>query len=105
MKPVVKPGGSATGGFGLFSIRERMLALGGRFDLKASPGKGTEATLVLPITNVSSERSEGDNAALVVSTDQDREEKDGERFKDSRPRDGRSCRSTAGVVQPLGRVR
>lgn len=70
MKPVVKSGGSATGGFGLFSIRERMLALGGRFDLTASPGKGTEATLVLPITTVSSERPEGDNAALVVSTDQ-----------------------------------
>ena len=67
MKLVVKTGGSSTG-FGLFSIRERMLSLGGRFDLKASPGKGTVATLVLPITNVPSERSEGDKSALVVST-------------------------------------
>ncbi len=49
VKLVVKTTGSSTGGFGLFSIRERMLALGGRFDLKAAPGIGTEATLVLPI--------------------------------------------------------
>ena len=70
VKLVVKAGGSSTRGFGLFSIRERMLALGGRFDLKAFPAIGTEATLVLPITNVSSERSEGDKAALVVSTNQ-----------------------------------
>lgn len=36
-------------GFGLFSIRERMLALGGRFELESSPGHGTTATLVLPL--------------------------------------------------------
>ena len=35
--------------FGLLSIRERMKALGGRFDLKSSPGAGTAATLVLPM--------------------------------------------------------
>ena len=35
--------------FGLLSIRERMKALGGRFDLKSSPGAGTTATLVLPL--------------------------------------------------------
>ncbi len=38
-------------GFGLFSIRERMLALGGRFELESSPGNGTTATLVLPLSN------------------------------------------------------
>ncbi len=70
VKLVVKSGGASTGGFGLFSIRERMLSLGGHFDLKASPGKGTEATLVLPLTTVSGERLEGDNAALVVSTNE-----------------------------------
>lgn len=43
------------GGFGLFSIRERMRSLGGRFDLKTAPGKGTVATLVLPIVNVPGE--------------------------------------------------
>ncbi len=35
--------------FGLFSIRERMKALGGRFDIQSAPGQGTAATLVLPL--------------------------------------------------------
>ena len=104
VKLVVKSGGASTGGFGLFSIRERMLALGGRFDLKASPGIGTEATLVLPLTTVSSERLEGDNDRLSRVDKSDRQEKDEEWLKDSRARGGRSCRRTAGVVQPLGRV-
>jgi PAS domain S-box-containing protein len=45
----VEKGNSQTSSFGLFSIRERMLSLGGRFDLKATPGKGTEAILILPL--------------------------------------------------------
>jgi PAS domain S-box-containing protein len=36
--------------YGLFSIRERMIAMGGRFDLQAAPGKGTVARLMFPIT-------------------------------------------------------
>ncbi len=36
-------------GFGLFSIRERMLALGGRFELTSVPGQGTTARLMLPL--------------------------------------------------------
>jgi CheY-like chemotaxis protein/anti-sigma regulatory factor (Ser/Thr protein kinase) len=35
--------------FGLFSIRERMKALGGTFDLRSSPGQGTTAALSLPV--------------------------------------------------------
>ena len=35
--------------FGLYSIRERMKALDGRFELTSAPGKGTRVTLVLPI--------------------------------------------------------
>jgi len=38
--------------FGLFSIRERMRALGGRFDIRSAPGKGTTATLILPLGGV-----------------------------------------------------
>jgi len=34
--------------FGLFSIRERMMALGGSLELESEPEKGTRATLVLP---------------------------------------------------------
>lgn len=36
--------------FGLFSIRERMMALGGSFDIHSAPGQGTTATLTLPLT-------------------------------------------------------
>lgn len=35
--------------FGLFSIRERMRALGGAFEIASAPGQGTRATLVLPL--------------------------------------------------------
>jgi PAS domain S-box-containing protein len=41
--------------YGLFSIRERMISLGGRFELQSSPGSGTVATLVFPITNTLTE--------------------------------------------------
>jgi PAS domain S-box-containing protein len=37
--------------FGLFSIRQRMEALGGRLELHSKPGEGTRAALVLPIVN------------------------------------------------------
>jgi signal transduction histidine kinase len=36
--------------FGLLSIRERMAAIGGSFDLQSVPGKGTVASLHLPFT-------------------------------------------------------
>jgi PAS domain S-box-containing protein len=35
--------------FGLFSIRERMKALGGRFEIQSAVGSGTKATLMLPL--------------------------------------------------------
>src|SRR5215467_5581332 len=35
--------------FGLFSIRERMMALGGSFDMQSAPGRGATATLTLPL--------------------------------------------------------
>lgn len=35
--------------FGLFSIRERMKALGGRIDIRSAPGHGTTAMLSLPL--------------------------------------------------------
>jgi signal transduction histidine kinase len=36
------------GGFGLFSIRERLEMIGGSFDLDAAPGRGTQVTLTAP---------------------------------------------------------
>lgn len=35
--------------FGLFSIRERMKGLGGKFDIRSAPGRGTTVTLALPL--------------------------------------------------------
>jgi signal transduction histidine kinase len=35
-------------GFGLFSIRERLVGLGGRLELDSSPGRGTRASLWMP---------------------------------------------------------
>jgi PAS domain S-box-containing protein len=37
------------GGFGLFSIRERLEYLGGAFEMKSAPGSGTAVTLVAPL--------------------------------------------------------
>jgi two-component system sensor histidine kinase DegS len=37
-------------GFGLFSIRERMEHFGGQFDIKSKSGRGTNITLVMPLT-------------------------------------------------------
>lgn len=49
---------SAAGGplpkFGLFSIRERMSAIGGSFEIESASGKGTTATLMLPFGNMRS---------------------------------------------------
>lgn len=35
--------------FGLFSIRERMEALGGHFEVRSGPNQGTRASLILPL--------------------------------------------------------
>jgi signal transduction histidine kinase/ActR/RegA family two-component response regulator len=39
--------------FGLFSIRERMRALGGTFEIDSAPGRGTTAVLTLPLEDES----------------------------------------------------
>jgi PAS domain S-box-containing protein len=36
-------------GFGLFSIRERLVLLGGSMEVKSSPGNGTSISLVIPL--------------------------------------------------------
>lgn len=50
--------------FGLFSIRERMQALGGRFDVESSSGGGTTATLVLPLIDVAIPDTKDDVSAM-----------------------------------------
>jgi two-component system, NarL family, sensor histidine kinase UhpB len=37
------------GGFGLFSIRQRLEGLGGRLEIESAPGKGTTATIRAPV--------------------------------------------------------
>jgi len=45
----LRPEGAGEGGFGLFSIRERLDLLGGGLDLASEPGGGATATLVVPV--------------------------------------------------------
>ncbi len=45
--------------FGLFSIRERMRAMGGDFVVDSAPARGTTATLTLPLSTVSPPRVDG----------------------------------------------
>lgn len=51
--------------FGLFSIRERMKALGGSFELQSAPGEGTTATLTLPLVGVQGRRPESEAVAAA----------------------------------------
>ena len=37
------------GGFGLFSLRERLDWLGGQIEISSAPGKGTRLTLLAPL--------------------------------------------------------
>jgi PAS domain S-box-containing protein len=43
------PEGEEKGGYGLFSIRERMADMGGSFDIQSEPGKGCRAVLMAPV--------------------------------------------------------
>jgi PAS domain S-box-containing protein len=45
--PSLKPG--ASGGFGLFSIQQRLLYMGGTLEIESAPGEGTRAVLTIPI--------------------------------------------------------
>ena len=45
----ILPHETVDGGFGLFSIRESITALGGQFEIHADPGQGTRATLIVPL--------------------------------------------------------
>jgi signal transduction histidine kinase len=45
----IEAGETVSGGFGLFSIRERLSPLGGHLEIKSEPGRGTRASLVVPL--------------------------------------------------------
>ena len=38
-----------SGGFGLFSIRERLAQMGGRMEIDSAPGRGTRVALIVPV--------------------------------------------------------
>ena len=44
-----REGAAGRGGFGLFSIQQRLEGLGGRLTIESEPGRGTTATIGLPI--------------------------------------------------------
>ena len=59
--------GTVSSKFGLFSIRERMKALGGTLDIRSAKAKGTTALLSLPISD-SGEASEGSHPEAQVAS-------------------------------------
>ena len=53
--------------FGLFSIRERMKALGGRFELYSAPDQGTTATLTLPLESIADSGLRAESTGTAIS--------------------------------------
>jgi signal transduction histidine kinase len=49
-----------TGGFGLFSIRERLEQLGGHLEIESKPGRGTTVTLTAPLKDEKDQSSAPD---------------------------------------------
>ncbi len=49
----LKTSGESDTGFGLFSIRERIGMIGGRFTIESAPGKGSRFTLAIPLAGKS----------------------------------------------------
>jgi signal transduction histidine kinase len=41
------------GGWGLFSIRERLNLFGGRLNIESAPGRGTRITIIFPLKGMS----------------------------------------------------
>jgi len=52
---------SQTARFGLFSIREQLEYLGGHLEIESGPGRGTKATVVVPLRKQLSKRDGGKN--------------------------------------------
>jgi signal transduction histidine kinase/CheY-like chemotaxis protein len=61
---------SSSGGFGLFSIRERLELLGGSLHVESEPGRGTRVTLIVP-----TQADEAEQAVVVPSGARTRPEK------------------------------
>jgi len=53
----IRAEGGGTGGFGLFSLRERLDLLGGRVEIDSMPGRGSRFTLVAPLPRLSAKEA------------------------------------------------
>jgi CheY-like chemotaxis protein len=51
--------------FGLFSIRERMLAIGGCLEIESSPGRGMTSRLILPLKDMPADKATPPEPAKV----------------------------------------
>jgi signal transduction histidine kinase len=65
---------SANGHFGLFSVRERMQAMGGRLEVQSRPGHGTTITMMLPLAKHAAEGSMPEAFAAAVESKQTSQE-------------------------------
>jgi signal transduction histidine kinase len=45
----VRQGRGKGGSFGMFSVRERLVRVGGAFDVESEQGKGTRVTMIVPV--------------------------------------------------------
>jgi PAS domain S-box-containing protein len=64
-----EPAGGLSSGFGLFSIQERMRALGGGLEIHSAPGHGTVAILSLPIVDGRPTADKASKASIVSVSD------------------------------------
>ncbi len=63
----VKKQNNKEGGFGLFSIHERMTDLGGRLDIQSTPGEGCKVVLTVPVEkgNITLNRRKSDGNGVM----------------------------------------
>jgi signal transduction histidine kinase len=61
----------APAGFGLFSIRERALLLGGRFEIQSAPGKGCVFRLIMPRQGAASPSDSADHESESMGSVED----------------------------------
>ncbi len=61
--------GDGDGGFGLFSIRERLHLLGGAFDIRSRPGAGTRVEVTAPLATAKSPAADSMPGAAASAAD------------------------------------
>ena len=67
----LRTGGATTGGFGLFSIAERLELLGGSLETESTPGEGSRFTLTVPLAVGKDRQTEADLPSLAPRESRD----------------------------------